>query len=126
MLSQLKPEPASLSPSFKKKYKINSAIDISDGLIQDLNHILQASKKGAVIFPGSLPLIKEIYEKFPDEILDIIMYSGEDYRLIFTSPKIIKVKGFHQIGQVIQKKGIYTRSNDGLNPLDTNKGFKHF
>ncbi|MCM8766062.1 MAG: thiamine-phosphate kinase, partial [Candidatus Omnitrophica bacterium] len=40
-------------------FKINSMIDISDGLSSDLFHILRESKKGAIIFEERIPLAKK-------------------------------------------------------------------
>jgi len=42
----------------------SSAIDISDGLLADLGHILTASKKGAIIKTDQLPLSDALFSKF--------------------------------------------------------------
>jgi len=64
-----------------KNYMINSMIDISDGLVQDLGHIIKASKVGAIMYEANIPLstqaksIKDAYSQ------------GEDFELLFTLPK---------------------------------------
>lgn len=41
-----------------KNFKVNSMIDISDGLLQDLGHILDSSNAGAMIYEDLIPLSK--------------------------------------------------------------------
>jgi thiamine-monophosphate kinase len=58
-------------------------IDVSDGLLQDLGHICQASGTGAVIYNEQLPL-SAAYRKFAgkDETRHALS-GGEDYELLF-------------------------------------------
>lgn len=111
-----------------KNYKINSMIDISDGLIQDLGHILELSKKGAVLYEELIPIADEASG------LEAALYEGEDFELLFTvsvetAGRIIKDKkiSVYEIGEVVKdrrrldiisKTGVQTR----INP----KGFRHF
>jgi thiamine-monophosphate kinase len=83
-------------------FKIHSMIDISDGLIQDLGHILKQSSCGAVLYESLIPLSKEA--KGVEEAL----CSGEEFELLFTAPrdqasKIIKSSKYHfrVIGEVM-------------------------
>lgn len=57
------------------------AIDISDGLFADLNHILKASNKGAMLNWDQLPLPTGC--ALPTQ--DLIGF-GDDYELLFTLP----------------------------------------
>ena len=59
-------------------FKINSMIDISDGLTLDLNRVLEASSVGAYIYESALPLSEDA-----DSVNDAL-YDGEDYELLFT------------------------------------------
>ncbi len=61
-----------------KNFKINSMIDISDGLLADLGHILEESNKGAVIYEKTMPVSNDT-AGFDSAIRD-----GEDFELIFT------------------------------------------
>lgn len=54
----------------------NAAIDMSDGLIQDLNHIAQSSAVGASLVLTDIPC-REVEKA---------LYRGEDYELCFTAP----------------------------------------
>lgn len=65
-----------------------AAIDISDGLVSDLGHILQASGVGAVIELEKLPLspaFRACIES--DEQLPLAVAGGDDYELCFTAPE---------------------------------------
>lgn len=65
----------------------NSAIDVSDGLLSDLGHILDASAVGAAIDFSRLPVsaimhahLTQIYGKL------CVLAGGDDYELCFTAP----------------------------------------
>ena len=64
-----------------------SAIDISDGLLADLGHILGASRVGAERLWESLPRARAI-AGCPDKVLadDCLLAGGDDYELLFTAP----------------------------------------
>ncbi len=86
----------------------NSAIDISDGLLADLGHILERSNAGAAIYlaniPHSAPLGIELLKEASDSksnigvrskngptsynknILSMLLAGGDDYELCFTAP----------------------------------------
>lgn len=66
----------------------SSAIDLSDGLISDLGHILKASNVGAVINVDSIPLSDALKESVSqDDGLSYGLTGGEDYELLFTVPE---------------------------------------
>lgn len=111
-----------------QNFKLNSMIDISDGLAQDLNHLLRESGVGAVIYEELIPL-----DKAAAGLCDAL-YSGEDFELLFTMPleearRLIrkKMKPFRPIGEIRDK-------SCGLRLIDRNNrekilkpgGFRHF
>jgi thiamine-monophosphate kinase len=66
----------------------NAAIDISDGLVQDLGHICQCSNVAATIHAGDIPLSavgQGIVDIDPD-MLTVMMAGGDDYELLFCVP----------------------------------------
>ncbi|MCI1677328.1 MAG: thiamine-phosphate kinase [Ewingella americana] len=66
-----------------------SAIDISDGLISDLKHVLTASGCGARIDLDALPLSEALLGSVDgDRALKWALTGGEDYELCFTVPEI--------------------------------------
>ncbi|XTZ37478.1 thiamine-phosphate kinase [Salmonella enterica] len=67
----------------------SAAIDLSDGLISDLGHILQASGCGARIELNTLP-VSEAFRRHvqPELALRWALAGGEDYELCFTIPEL--------------------------------------
>ncbi|UQB41477.1 thiamine-phosphate kinase [Thiomicrospira microaerophila] len=110
----------------------SSAIDVSDGLLADLNHILVASKVGANLKSTDIPLSKPVQEWAGDEPLKPLC-AGDDYELCFTA-SLDKVDQLYvlaeqqgvklsQIGLISQQPGLLV---DGV-PLDMKKtGYNHF
>ncbi len=115
-------------------FKLNSMIDVSDGLIQDLGHILEQSRVGAVLFESLVPLSKSA--KDTQEAL----CSGEEFELLFTvdreeANKIIKSSKyrFSVIGEImpasfglrlIDHKSKYSVESRAARL--SKAGFKHF
>lgn len=107
-----------------------SCIDISDGLLADLSHILKASDCGAVIDCQLLP-IQPLLSRFNQpQALQWALSGGDDYQLCFTSPlneqqlaekNILAIK----IGEIIENKG-YTLHNLPKGITLAKKGFDHF
>ena len=62
-----------------------SCIDLSDGLISDLQHVLNASNCGACINVNNLPLSSAMLESVElDSAINYALSSGDDYELLFT------------------------------------------
>ena len=67
---------------------VRVAIDISDGLIADLDHICEASKVSARIELEQLPIHPLVKTNFSN-YQELALYGGEDYELLFTADKAI-------------------------------------
>ncbi len=64
----------------------SSAIDVSDGLLGDLRHVLQRSGVGAVVEVEALPL-SDVMRAQPLSLQRLCALSGgDDYELLFTAP----------------------------------------
>jgi len=113
-----------------------AAIDISDGLLADLNHICQASRVGAVLNVEQLPVSDTLlaYYKQKPDWLNVIT-AGDDYELCFTCSKIqsVEVEALMQqheikltrIGEIVETKGVKCMLNGKL--VDAGfKGYEHF
>jgi len=113
-----------------------AAIDISDGLLADLNHICEASGAGAILDVQAIPLssaVRNYYNDHPDwqSILD----GGDDYELCFTCPEHQAEKMLAQmklysidvscIGKIIKETAIKCLYNNQLVTL-TPSGYNHF
>ena len=124
--------------SLALKKHIKCAIDISDGLLADLTHVLLASKKSASIDFLKIPVADELVDIFgEDEAKQIALSCGEDYELIFCASKN-KQKTIACIAKKLEirltKIGEVTQSELGkINLLKDNHqlkfnrlGFNHF
>lgn len=73
----------------------SSMIDISDGLAQDLGHILNASQVGATLYLEKIP-VDDALKNLPfDERMQYVLAGGDDYQLCFT----ISAENFKKLQQ---------------------------
>ena len=117
----------------------NSAIDISDGLLADLGHILEQSTVGAKLELKSIP--HSTFAEFPIDLNDehlrkMVLAGGDDYELCFTAPaekhtEIIRISEMTKlqlscIGHITSNTGLVLHGldNEILNIKET--GFDHF
>ena len=64
----------------------HAAIDVSDGLLGDLGHLLARSQLGAEIDAASLPAGPALSQQLADKQTDYMLNGGDDYELCFTAP----------------------------------------
>jgi thiamine-monophosphate kinase len=64
----------------------SSAIDISDGLVGDLGHILERSGVGASVDVDALPRSAVLAAMPPAVQRECTAAGGDDYELLFTAP----------------------------------------
>ncbi len=112
--------------------KLNSMIDISDGLSSDLFRICRQSQVGAVIEAAQIP-ISNVARK-TDNPLDCALNDGEDFELLFTLSQCDCESLFdiwdeplpiRQIGTINNNGKIQIRMPDGqINELEI-KGYDH-
>jgi len=86
--AHLQPVPKVKEGQILVQQGVKTAIDISDGLIADLNHICEASKVSAKIKIGQVPVHPLARANFPN-YHELALYGGEDYELLFTADKSI-------------------------------------
>lgn len=120
-----------------------ACMDISDGLLGDLPHILKASQVGAQIeweqLPTSPLLHQFIYQGSPHEkqiALQALLGGGDDYELLFTAhpdqaTKIIDAGTqchvpVTRIGYITEEQTLKIVDNNGRDLNLTNQGFNHF
>ena len=114
-----------------------SCIDISDGLIADLNHIADSSEVGAKIYFENIPLSDEFKLNISDNALitPLVLSGGDDYELCFTIPierqaefeKIVKEEKLSVtcIGEIEAQSGIRCIKNNKVIDIE-NSGYQHF
>ncbi|MFA6216925.1 MAG: thiamine-phosphate kinase [Candidatus Omnitrophota bacterium] len=110
-----------------ENFKVSSMIDISDGLLQDLSHILKASNTGALIYERLLPRNNDA------GTLAAALSAGEDFELLFTMPprqakRLAEQKrDFRVIGEIVHKKnGFQLVDRQGVAHRASPAGFRHF
>ena len=64
-------------------------MDVSDGLVDDLGKVCNASGVGAVVHADSVPADDFLKRAFPDGWLELSLAGGEDYELLFTAPQAV-------------------------------------
>lgn len=63
-----------------------AAIDVSDGLLGDLAHLLRRSRVGVQLDLQALPVSPLLQTRPAAEQLDCVLAGGDDYELLFTAP----------------------------------------
>ena len=61
-------------------------IDVSDGLLQDLGHLCEASQVGAVVEAPTVPLSESYRTLLGTQDWALALAGGEDYELLFSAP----------------------------------------
>lgn len=64
----------------------SSCIDISDGLLADLGHILKASNVGAEVMLEKIPFSESLLQLEEELAIELALTGGDDYELCFTLP----------------------------------------
>lgn len=82
--AQERPEPRLGAGRAALDAGVRCAIDVSDGLVQDLGHICERSGCGAVLWAEKVPVAVDLVAAFPDDALELALSGGEDYELLFT------------------------------------------
>jgi thiamine-monophosphate kinase len=113
-----------------------AALDISDGLLADLGHILKASKVGAMLDWRAIspPVLQ--YSQVSEPVMQhAVLTGGDDYELCFTAPAtkrqaVLALSG--QLGLPLSRIG-KVQAEPGLQVFDANnpillsqKGYDHF
>jgi thiamine-monophosphate kinase len=114
---------------------VHAMLDISDGLAQDLGHILVQSGVGAVLDWTAIPKHPMLNTLTRSEQQQLVLSGGDDYELCLTiAPKAWPVlqqwaiqthTPIHVIGQITATQGLVL-SCDGQQQPWTQTGFMHF
>lgn len=66
--------------------QVTAMIDVSDGIVSDLGHILRASQVSGILNPATLPRSDAFARSLAADpaLAELALYGGEDYELLFT------------------------------------------
>lgn len=114
----------------------SAAIDVSDGLLGDLSHVLRRSGVGATVDADAVPRSPDLAAQ-PLALQRLCTLSGgDDYELIFTAPEAARVQvldaarqagvGVARIGLIEATPGLRVVDADGRAVEDGWVSFDHF
>ncbi len=98
-LAHRKPAPAVQAGQIISKMGIETAMDVSDGLVDDLGKLCAASGVAARVKASAVPVHPLLRQMFPDECLSLALGGGEDYVLLFTGPPGVVGPLIPQLGE---------------------------
>ncbi|OHD56348.1 MAG: thiamine-phosphate kinase [Spirochaetes bacterium GWF1_51_8] len=119
-------------------YIIRSCIDISDGVLADLQHIAEESGTGYFLEMNELPVsaeeIGKEFEKDPFFFYTLAATGGEDYELLFTSEQSIDSAAVYEhtgvsvtpVGRILESGYRIGYFEKEFSPSDFKTGFRHF
>ena len=113
---------------------VKTAIDLSDGLLSDLNQICKASQVSARVEVERVPIEPRVKAHFGDKALELALSGGEDYELLFTGKAEIidRVKRkaacpITVIGEIVVGREGVTLVDSRGNRVDVGRvGWEHF
>ncbi|MDH5232053.1 MAG: thiamine-phosphate kinase [Gammaproteobacteria bacterium] len=128
---------AQLDFSMALKNYIAACIDVSDGLIADMNHICEASQVGAELMYEQIPFSSAVqaYIKNTQDVL-MPLTAGDDYQLCFSVHEE-NIQDFEQqcqqlaypvfpIGKIVASKGLRLLDAQGQEMQLQQHGYQHF
>ncbi len=112
----------------------SAMLDVSDGLLADLGHILEESQVAAEVELDQLPLSATFQQHLQQDsqLLELALSGGEDYELLFTSPRQDLAERtdlpepIRKIGTINAGQGLSCRRADGSIYQPERGGFDHF
>lgn len=131
------PEPR-LEAALHLREFATSMMDISDGLVQDMEHIAKASGVGAVLYADSVPLsdAARAVIKANNKWQELPFNGGDDYELLFTASPAVEAEIYAVaektslpitlIGEVREGKGVKLLDGNGNAMFLARAGYQHF
>lgn len=107
----------------------SASIDISDGLVGDLEHLCQSSRVGAEVYLEKIPVSGD-----PENILELVT-AGDDYELMFTAPENYRAKiaalsaelrlPLSEIGKITPGTGVVVFDENKAKVIFDKTGYRH-
>ena len=130
-----RPRPAVAEGQLLSRAGVLTAMDVSDGLADDLSKLCLASGVAARIYADQVPIHPYLREIFPDDCLDLALNGGEDYLLLFAAPEGLMrevipalAEGAAVVGEITegQPGRIVLATPDGAESTIGRAGWDHF
>ena len=113
-----------------------AAIDLSDGLVGDLGHVLRASRCGATLRVDDLPHGPHVAALAPAQRRLCLLSGGDDYELLFAAPASARAQvrdaglragvAVTRIGVLEAEAGLRIVDADGSPVAPAERAFDHF
>ncbi len=129
------PEPAVAQGRILAGHGVSAAMDLSDGLTDDLSKLCLASGVAARVYVDRAPVHPLLKRAFPDNFHEFALNGGEDYVLLFTAaPELMQTVlpllpvGAAAIGEVLAGEPGQVRLVDssGVEKVAPRAGWDHF
>jgi len=114
----------------------SSAIDLSDGLVGDLRHVLQRSGVAALIEIDALPRSAVLSAQSRELQTECLLAGGDDYELLFTAPPAMReavlrageraAVAVTRCGRIEAGQGLHVVDAEGRSIAPPGRGFDHF
>ena len=116
----------------------SAALDVSDGVAQDLQHILRASGVGADVDTTQLPTLAALRQGLSEStLLPLLLAGGDDYELLFTAAPaqraavaaagIASGTALSRIGTITDQRAVLRCLDASGHPLKLDQqGYDHF
>ncbi|MFA5054986.1 MAG: thiamine-phosphate kinase [Dehalococcoidia bacterium] len=131
--AHIRPTPRPREGLILAKNGVRAAIDVSDGLLGDLEKLCFASGVGARLNSHRIPIHPAVLKSFGNEALTLALTGGEDYELIFTASQKIMDKckrdvpcAVTVIGKIVKGRGVKVLDEDGNEFSWGYSGWDHF
>ncbi|MGB8841049.1 MAG: AIR synthase-related protein, partial [Aliidongia sp.] len=113
----------------------SAMMDISDGLVGDLDHLAAASGVAAVIDAACVPLSPAAASVLADDVgrIETVLTGGDDYELLFTAAPEADLTGpaaragvvVTAIGRLMEGSAVAILDRDGRPLALSRRGFRH-
>ncbi len=105
-----------------------SCIDISDGLLADLGHILKASSVGADIRLSEIPYSDSLNKINKESAIELALTGGDDYELCFTLPKGLAESVINELESIcpVHRIGTINDNDSELNLINDDNEIVYF
>ncbi len=114
-----KPEPK-VEEGIKLAEHVNAMTDVSDSLAISLNQIAESSGVGIEIYEDRIPLDHLLDYVDYYKALELFLYSGGDYELVYTSEECEHI----EIGRVVKGRGVWLVRGDERERIEF-RGYYH-